>query len=115
MIVATSQEHNFDAFTQLQALMTLLGQFREIKYPHIANAEMNKLVTWHCGEHEGKYRFKGARLEADVNATHPDSMTTGMRLTFLMMYDGLDGLEQIQLFKVTANDQGILKGELVGA
>jgi hypothetical protein len=112
MIIANSQSHTFDSFPVLQALMELLGHYRNIKDQVIANKELNILVTEHCGVQECKYRFAGARLEADANPTHPDSITTGLRLTFLMKYDGADGYEQIQMFNVTVDVCGNLKGVL---
>lgn len=111
MIIATSQSPTFDSFVSLQALMGVLGYYRNIEDQVIANNELNILVTEQCGAQPRKYRFGGARLEADANPTHPDSLTTGMRLTFLMKYDGADGYEHIQLFHVTADD-GKIKGEL---
>lgn len=112
MIIATSQGYAFDAFTALQALMNLLAQYRNFDNQVDANTALNDMVKKDCGEQTRKFRFKGARLEADASKTHPDSMCTAMRLTFLMTYDGGDGYEQIQLFNVTADDHGKLKGEL---
>ena len=112
MIIATSQSHAFDSFLPLISLMNLLGYYRNIKDQVVANNELNILVTEQCGKQPTEYRFGGARLEADANPTHPESLTTGMRLTFLMKYDHVDGYEHIQLFNVTSDDQGRLKGEL---
>jgi hypothetical protein len=113
MIIATSQSNTFDSFVALQSLMQLLGYYRNIKDQVVANNELNALVTEECGPQPHKYRFGGARLEADANPTHPDSLTTGMRLTFLMKYDHADGFEHIQLLNVTADNTGEWRCELV--
>lgn len=112
MIIATSQSNTFDSFTSLQSLMQLLGYYRNIEDQVIANNELNILVTEKCGDQPHKYRFGGARLEADANPTHPDSLTTGMRLTFLMKYDHTDGFEHLQMMHVTADNNGNLGFEL---
>lgn len=109
MIIATSQSFNFDSFVAVQALMGMLGYYRNIKDQVVANNELQALVTEHCGAQERKFRFAGARLEADVDTVHPTSLTTAVRLTFLMKYEGADGFDQMQLFHVTADD-----GKIVG-
>jgi len=112
MIIATSQSYKFDSFVALEALMALLGFYRNIEDQVVANDELNGLIAVHCGSQPIKYRFAGARLEADANPTYPDSLTTGMRLSFLMKYDHADGFEHLQMFEVTADD-GKIKGKLV--
>jgi hypothetical protein len=112
MIIATSQSYKFDSFVALQSLMALLGYYRNIADPVVANNELNILVTEQCGAQPIQYRFAGARLEADASPTHPDSLTTGVRLSFLMKYDHADGFEHLQMFEVTADD-GKIAGKLV--
>ena len=106
MILATTDTESIDPFPALQELIEVLDYYRNVDVP-TRNLRMNALIEELCGKQTEEFEFKGARLEADVNEGHPDWMTTGLRVSFLVARN--DG--SIRVFEVTADFGAKLQGK----